>query len=179
MTIQNNLLTIDEIISKAKKMGSSLGHGDPKVHLAYLTKLRLLPQSIRKKVGNTIIGCYPEAVISQIKKIEELKASGLTYSQIRFQLNKPSIEQNFAFSQRPQLFAPNYNSLSFLIIGLILGFLLATHNNQPLAQNIAVPSEHLVKTVEATSSSSDPIYLIAIPEQNLYKLGQTNISFLK
>lgn len=169
-----NLLPIGQIIKAAKTAGVTFGHGDPKLHLAYLTKLRLLPQTIRRKIGDGISGCYPEYVVPLLAHIEDLRNKGLSYSQIKFQLDNP----------QPKIQAL-YNPLAFLIIGLILGFLLATNNNsykqnsQPLGQSINTLPDNLVKTVQASNSASDPIYLIAIPQQNLYKLGQTNISFLK
>jgi len=192
--MQNNLLTIEEIISRTKKSGTFLGHGDPKVHLAYLTKIRLLPQTIRRKVNNKIVGCYPESVPSLLQKIENLRSSGLTYSQIRFQLSNGQVVQTPAFSFRSVTneLAPikNYsNGLAFLMIGLILGFLLAHNNSGGLVSTAKAAtvtnlptdatSQSIIKVVNGDNSSSDPIYLIAIPQQNLYKLGKTDINSLK
>lgn len=181
--MQNNLLTIDEVITKARKSGATLGHGDPKVHLAYLTKLRLLPQAIRRKIADKIVGCYPENVLTTIKKIEELKSAGLSYSQIRYQLSAGSpVVPNFA-PVYPQ--NDRFSSLAFLLIGLILGFLLATNfsgNAIKTAQATALPentNSTLVKIESSQNPGSEPIYLIAIPNENLYKLGKTDINLLK
>lgn len=183
--MQNNLLAIDEIISRAKKSGAALGHGDPKVHLAYLTKIRLLPQAARKKIGNRISGCYPEYVVPLLRKIEELKSGGLTYAQIRLQLASPeSAKSPMAtnYSSAPTSSSP----LTFLLIGLLLGFLLASNypaGSVKIAATATLPANtntnSLIKVVSANNSGSDPIYLIAIPNQNLYKLGTTNINLLK
>lgn len=184
--MQNSLVAIEEIISRARKSGATLGHGDPKVHLAYLTKLRLLPQTIRRKIGDKIVGCYPEQVLTTLKKIEELKSSGLSYAQVRYQLNSPTPPvPNFTPSY--DLSADRYSPLVFLIIGLILGFLLAvntrnsTSTSNPTAATLPpeTGSERVVQAVTSAHSQSEPIYLIAIPDQNLYKLGKTNINLLR
>lgn len=182
--MQNNLLAIDEIIARARKSGTFLGHGDPKVHLAYLTKIRLLPQTLRRKIGTKIVGCYPEQILTTLKKIEELKSSGLSYSQIRYQL-QGSAPVLPGFLPVYPLTHDRYSSLAFLLIGLILGFLVATNysgGNIKMAQATALPENTnttLVKVESGQTSSPEPIYLIAIPEQNLYKLGETNINLLK
>lgn len=215
--MQNNLITIEEIISQARKSGTFLGHGNPKVHLAYLTKIRLLPQAIRRKVDGRIVGCYPEFVLSLLNRIEELKTKGLTYSQIRFQLNsneimdkrygtkdkiKDKIKEKRNWTDSTTFISPSSYPLSnifnpssgtnpvvFLLIGLILGFLLAANNNansparqqnnQSLAQTIDAVPKHSIETVQTNNPSPDPIYLIAIPEKNLYKLGKTDINYLR
>lgn len=211
MTTQNNLLPISEIIRQAQKSGATLGHGDPKIHLAYLTKIRLLPQAVRRKVDGQIVGCYPESVVPLLKKIEEMKQAGLTYSQIKFQIHntglvksemgnrkldtKAEIENwgyhlSSHFSPQnltSQLSSPTSNGFAFLLIGLLLGFLLAVNNHTvPASQQsttASLPTNNnvspVIKLVNGENSSSDPIYLIAIPNQNLYKLGKTDINLLR
>lgn len=183
--MDENLLTIDKIIKKARLMGASFGHGDPKVHLAYLTKLRILPQSIRRKVQGKIQGCYPESVVSTILKAEELKNSGLTYSQVRWQLTNPIL--------------PNYNySLLnqglLLIVGLLLGFLVGTGQLKApafdLENKVALSSSRIdndVRTYIKLMSDGNAgrvnrdVYLIAVPNfenGNLYRVGKINIENL-
>ena len=168
-----NLLPIDQIVKKARQSGTALGHGDPKIHLAYLTKLKLLPQAIRRKIGEKIQGCYPDYILPLLSKIENLRSKGLSYSQIRFQLNE---NQTLV---TPQYATSNNQSLAFLIIGLILGFLLATTNANPSYKPAEIPTTDFQKVVSNQNSSSDPIYLLAIPNQNLYKLGKININELR
>lgn len=203
--MQNKLLSISETIAQAKKSGAYLGHGDPKVHLAYLTKIRLLPQAIRRKAGDKIIGFYPDYVVLLVSKIEGMRASGLTYSQIRYQLQNETQDSSSGIQVRKQesgskVFpvssfqypvsfpgssilnpASVSNGLAFLLIGLILGFLLANNNNLTTkSAQAAIPvqtDDSIVKKVYASDNpGSDPIYLIAIPDQNLYKLGKANIN---
>ncbi len=167
--LSDQLIPINQIAKMA---------GTDKIHLAYLTKLRLIPQTIRRKVGNKITGCYPENVISLIPKIEELKNMGLTYSQIRYELNEiPKPLQGKQESSNP---------LAFLIIGLVLGYVLFslnTINNSMVPKNTqaVMAAETLPEKNPIITTSQDgdqPIYLIAIPNKNLYKLGQTNLTSL-
>lgn len=198
--MQNNLLAINEVISRARKSGVFLGHGDPKVHLAYLTKIRLLPQTVRRKIGDRIVGCYPEYVIPLLSKIEEMKSARLTYSQIKYQLQNQTqdpgklpfssspLPASFLESHYPNPLSGSHSSITFLFIGLILGFLLAVNsNNSALVPNrqisATLPENHnsqpAIRIVEGGNATTDPIYLIAIPNQNLYKLGKTDINLLK
>lgn len=141
--------------------------GTDKIHLAYLTKLRLIPQTIRRKVRNKITGCYPEKVISLIPKIEELKNMGLTYSQIRYELNNSG-------SGMPKQTQHDTSSLAFLVIGLVLGYILFSLNS---VNNPMVP-KNTQAVMAAEIPKDQPIYLLAVPSKNLYKLGQTNLTSL-
>ncbi len=209
----DQLLPIDQIIKQSRKAGLTFGPGDPKIHLAYLTKLRLLPQTIRRKVAGEICGCYPESVIHTLKLIEELKDKGLTYSQIRFRLqnetrsstnlidpkpvmateileNYPSPSGPLSRSPYPLLLS-NSNNIAFLLIGLFLGFLIAGANKSTLLSfptasrpltiadntyHLNSDSSELVTLTSHSPTSQGPIYLIAIPNQNLDKLGKVDIN---
>lgn len=138
--------------------------GVSKIHLAYLTKLRLIPQTIRRKVDGAITGCYPESVLKQLQKIEGMKDRGLTYSQIRFAINSPAA-LNF-----------NINGPAFLIIGLVLGYIVANLRVSAPTAVASVPAD--TKLTVRHETQSDPVYLIAIPEKNLYKLGKLDINSL-
>ena len=142
-----------------------------RVHLAYLTKLRLIPQTIRRKINDKITGCYPDSVIPLIRRVEELKDRGLTYSQIKFQLQPEIIQPNFAQAPtyQPVSASHNSNAFAFLIIGLLIGYLLAINNVRP----------ETVRPVSADAPKiSEPIYLIPVSKQNLDKFGTININDL-
>lgn len=148
--MEKNLLPIGQIAKTVKT---------DKIHLAYLTKLGLLPQTIRRKIAGKMTGCYPDWAVSQIRKIEDLKNSGLAYSQIK--------------TPAPVY---NLNPLALLIIGLLLGYILATSNPSTslrASQQLATSFPPLDET-----SSTMLKVLIAVPKQNLYKLGQININEL-
>ncbi len=90
------------------------------------------------------------------------------------------------------------HNLLFLLIGLFLGYLLAftagNHQNQLNADNLSYRSNSLISNrpgspVDESASqvltivnagnekntNNEPIYLIAVPKQNLEKLGKTTI----
>lgn len=176
--METNLLPIGQTINAAKNVGVTFGHGDPKVHLAYLTKLRLLPQTIRRKWGNKITGCYPSTVVETLKKIEVLKNQGLPYSQIRYMLNqKPA---NVVPATLP---ATNSPAVAFLLIGLVLGYILASLPKQAFTPSAVINAPEADVTsaqkglVLSTGIDSEPqpIYLIVIPDKNLYKLGKISL----
>lgn len=162
-------------------MGVSFGRGNPKVHLAYLTKLRILPQAVRRKIDGKIQGCYPQSAISTIQRAEELKNSGLTYSQVRWQLSSAT---NYAV-------LPNYNlnQILLLVVGLLLGYLIGTRQyiapssglgtaaalaNSPIDRNTQV----YVKLITA-DYQDDLIAVPALsPKENLYRLDKVNIDSL-
>ena len=156
--VATNLLPISQIIKQARIMGANFGFGDPKTHLAYLTKLHLLPQASRKKIGQDIVGCYPEYVVDLLMKIEGLRAQGLTYPQIKFKLENPVGNQPYV--------------VAFLIVGLILGYLLgmqrgSTINSIGSETALTVPAQITIVSDRAGGSF-----------QNLYRLGKVDLSGL-
>lgn len=143
--METNLLPISQVAKLART---------DKIHLAYLTKLRLIPQTIRRKVDGKISGCYPLEVIDKLQKIEVLKNKGLSYPQIKWELEQPKPAFNFNWNVSP---------LAFLFIGLILGYLLSGGN-----KSSAVPSA-------VAGDLPKEIYLLTVPDQNLYKIGKINL----
>ena len=142
-----NLLPIGQVVKLT---------GTDKTHLAYLAKLRLIPQAIRRKVGDKIAGCYPLEVIDKVQKIETLKNKGLSYSQIKWELNDSKPAFNFNWNVSP---------LVFLFIGLILGYLLSGGNKTPAV------------TPAVAADLPKEVYLLTIPNQDLYKIGKINVKF--
>lgn len=139
-------------------MGANFGFGDPKTHLAYLTKLHLLPQTVRRKIGTEIAGCYPDYVADLLLRIESLRASGLTYPQIKYKLENP------ASNNQPY-------ALAFLVIGLILGYLLGVQKSPIInssGQTIAVAIPAEITILGARTNTY----------QNLYKLGKIDLTSL-
>lgn len=211
--MQDQLIPIDQIVQIAQQQGVTFGHGSPKIHLAYLTKLRLLPQTVRRKIGRNIKGCYPTSVIATLQKIEQMKNSGLTYSQIKYQLSN-FVQTNSHSSSHPEIgrlvsAEPNLSiitsgsGLAFLAVGLLLGYLLTNANPPSSAGSVAIRSQlvpskaegsvestNLVKNQnqqeiyqlttirESASEATEPIYLIAMPKQNLDRLGKMDINSL-
>jgi len=81
---ENNLISIDEVISRAKRLGVDFGKGDPRERLRYLTKLGLLPHAKRKSFnGQPSQGAYPEYVIELLKEIDEKIKAGKSIQEIK------------------------------------------------------------------------------------------------
>ena len=74
---ENNLISIDDFISRAKKLGVDFGPGNPKERLRYLTKIGLLPHVKRKSFnGQSPNGAYPEYVIELLVEIDKKIKAG-------------------------------------------------------------------------------------------------------
>jgi DNA-binding transcriptional MerR regulator len=201
------LITIDQLIERAKNRGVNFGKGSPKIHLSYLSSLGIIPPAQKRKVGNQITGCYEEQTLNTIEKIESWKEAGLTYSQIKVRLetealsnDKPleNLKNYVAVSAGSYIRSTSAHNLVFLLIGLFLGYLLAftgvNHQNQLNADKLSSRSNNLmsntstspvdestsqvltiVNTERGKNANAEPIYLIAVPKQNLEKLGKTTI----
>ncbi len=149
----SKLIPISQLLHQAKLRGINLGSGHPKTHLTYLSEIGLLPPAIRRKNAGSLEGHYPIDALDTLEKIESLKSQGLSYHQIKNQLNTPSsVPPSPSFS----------NSLAFLLIGLILGYLLAL--NRP---TITPPQP------VALDKTDQSLYLISIPKEklNFQKIG--------
>lgn len=151
--LSDQLIPINQIAKIAKT---------DKIHLAYLTKLRLIPQTIRRKIDNAVTGCYPASVVPVIAQIEDLKNRGLSYSQIKYELH------------RDQPVPVQQNQTAFLIIGLILGYILFSINSIKTTS----PETNPIVTTVTNPNEKQPIYLLAYPDKNFYKVGTTNFTSL-
>ena len=70
------LITIEEFIDRAKKVGYKFGKGDPKNRLRYLTKTGILPHAIRLQAKETdahTSGYYPETALQLLLSAQKLK----------------------------------------------------------------------------------------------------------
>lgn len=152
-----NLLSIEKFIDLGRRNGAGFGEGDPKIHLAYLTRLGILPQTVKRKINGEMTGCYPENAINIVLKVEQMKSKGMTYSQIAKLLSVIPANAGIQLAGRqPHLMTADEldarlrghdaiemshaknlisnPSFLYLIIGLLFGFLLSTLNSQGLAQ---------------------------------------------
>ena len=86
MNNNNNekLISIDEVIILAKKMGVDFGNGDPRHRLRYYTKIGLLPHAQRKCFNNhSPEGAYDESVIDLLLEIDKKIKSGKSIQTIK------------------------------------------------------------------------------------------------
>lgn len=180
------LLPINEFIKEARRQGASFGSGDPKVHLAYLTKLGILPNATKRKINGELQGCYDQELIMKVLEVQELKDKGMTYSQIAKSVDNKSLKvmeptplslfnpntSNFILHMKPSNFA-------YLALGLVIGVLVSTLNTSGLNAMNQTPSLSLGQPIEIKNQTGEPeLYMIAVPKQNLDKLGKTNINSL-
>jgi hypothetical protein len=113
----NNLITIDELVRAATLRGVNFDGADPKTRIAYLTKLRLLPNAIKRKSGNQLIGHYPISAVETLDQIEKAKASGASYCDLKPTTSLPTI------SYQP---SANFSYLAAtLLAGIILGIFIS------------------------------------------------------
>lgn len=159
--MDNNLITIDKLITQT---------GTTKTHLAYLTKLGILPNAVKRKINGAIIGCYPQDSVNKIAEIQQMKNQGITYSQISKTtptsiktLKQVQGDTEFLIKIKPSNFA-------YLTLGLIIGILVSTLNTSGLA------AMKQANNIELNDKSG--VYLIKVPKQNLDKLERTNINYL-
>ncbi len=174
------LIPIDKIIRLAREAEVTFGFGNPRVHLAYLAKLHLIPPAIRRKTTDgRVAGCYSESVINTLIKIENLKNQGLNYSQIKAQLN--TINSSLQVQANKFNLALAFSGPVFLFMGVVIGYLLATTSNNSRQLPIAVlPENDYQKVLRSAPLSNDnqTIYVTSGPNQTLYKLGGIDLTSL-
>ncbi|MEK7595455.1 MAG: hypothetical protein AAB443_02615 [Patescibacteria group bacterium] len=86
---KEQLISIEELIKKAKKRGVIFGKTDPYNRLRYYTKISLLPHMERRKAKNgDIKAFYPASSLEKLIKIESLKLQGLTNEAILVEMDK-------------------------------------------------------------------------------------------
>lgn len=122
-----NLISIDELIKRAKEMGIDFGGGDPKNRLRYYVKLGLLPNAKRKRFNNNAQpeGAYPEWVLERLWQIHEKIKEGKSIQEIKREFTEkttPTSSPPITYSDRGGAkFNLNWQILRKLF-PLILGF---------------------------------------------------------
>jgi DNA-binding transcriptional MerR regulator len=119
MNNNNNekLISFDEIIILAKKMGVDFGNGDVRQRLRYYTKMGLLPHAQRKCFNNNSPqGAYPESVIDLLVDIDKKIKSGKSIQKIKREIEEErekrekTKERLFEVSFAPSLPRDIYNT---------------------------------------------------------------------
>jgi len=105
---RDNLISIEEVISQAKKLGIDLGKGNPRERLRYLTKIGLLPHAKRKSFnGRPPNGAYPKYVIALLKEIDKEVKAGKSIQEIKRERAKREREKE------ERLLSELYNSPAY------------------------------------------------------------------
>lgn len=109
---QEKLISVKEVIKKARARGFDFGRGKPTNLLYYYTKKGLLPGASRVSVfgvkGHTV-GCYPATVVDTMLRIQSLRQSGMSMAYIQTALVTP----------KQQLVT--VRELVFALVGAVLG----------------------------------------------------------
>lgn len=83
------LISIEEVIERAREKGVDFGKGDPKNRLRYYTKIGLIPHAKRKSFnGAPPTGAYPENVIERLVEIDREIKEGKSVQQIKKEMEK-------------------------------------------------------------------------------------------
>jgi DNA-binding transcriptional MerR regulator len=83
------LISIDEVIERAKRLGVDFGKGDPRNRLRYYVKIGLLPHAKRKAFKNKFPeGAYPEEIVWKLFEIDRMIKAGKGILQIKKELEE-------------------------------------------------------------------------------------------
>jgi hypothetical protein len=121
--MEKDLLSLEQIIEKAKELGVEFGKGDPYNRLRYYTKIGWLPHMERKLDEETessvTRGHYPKWVLKRLLLIENLKKKGLTNEQVAKKLettNKIQAITDYLKAPQTRQKIATYASLIILLI---------------------------------------------------------------
>lgn len=88
------LISIDELIERAKKLGIDFGKGNPRNRLRYYAKLGLIPPAKRKSFdGSPPVGAYPESVLKTLFEIDRKIKEGKEILMIKKELENEKKEK--------------------------------------------------------------------------------------
>ncbi len=84
-----NLISIDEVINQAQKLGVVFGNGDPRNRLRYYTKIGLLSHAQRKSFNNNHPeGAYPGDVVALLIEIDRKIKAGKSIQTIKREIKE-------------------------------------------------------------------------------------------
>jgi DNA-binding transcriptional MerR regulator len=88
------LISIDEVIERAKRLGVDFGKGDPRNRLRYYVKIGLLPHAKRKAFKNKFPeGAYPEEIVWKLFEIDRMIKAGKGILQIKKEMEEKEKER--------------------------------------------------------------------------------------
>jgi len=161
--MEEKLISIEELIKRAKSLGVDFGKGDPKNRLRYYTKLGLIPHAKRKCFQSRFpSGAYPESVLKTLLKIDKELKKGKTIQEIKKEFEKEKILKEREILPQKEFvlpkskFLPVKKIIALALLPLILFMLTATQEIKPkefLSSLLAVLQE---KFKLAQISSSPP-----------------------
>jgi hypothetical protein len=102
LKMENNkekLISINEVIERAKKLGVDFGKANPKNRIRYYVKLGLLPNVQRKifKKNGKPEGAYPEEIVWRLFEIDRKIKEGKTILEIKKEMEEKNSEKEKIF----------------------------------------------------------------------------------
>ena len=90
-----NLISIDEVIIRAQKLGVDFGSGDPRNRLRYYTKIGLLPYAQRRSFNNNNLpqGAYPADVVKLVVEIDRQLKNGKSIQELKRKIKEKQEEK--------------------------------------------------------------------------------------
>jgi len=81
---KEKIISIEELIERARALGVDFGKGDPKNRIRYYTKIGIFPHAQRKKInGKPSQGVYPESALNLLLEIDKQLKQGKTVQDIK------------------------------------------------------------------------------------------------
>ena len=162
-----NYLTVNQLISLVKAQGLTFGSAAPKVHLAYLSKLGLIPGAVKRKYNGEMVGHYPSDTLTTLQEIQEMKNKGISYSDMKFFNSSPTTNV-----QLPVTKIGNFQFLNYIVpvliftLGILFGYFLGLGKSSQSIRNLPL-----------ADGENQSIYLMTIDNlpKNLYKLGSIKL----
>jgi hypothetical protein len=90
------LISINEVIERAKKLGVDFGKADPKNRIRYYVKLGILPNAKRKifRKNGKPEGAYPEEIVWKLFELDRKIKAGKTILEIKKEIEEKEIKRD-------------------------------------------------------------------------------------
>jgi len=177
---KENLISIDEVIRRAKNLGVDFGKGDPRNRLRYYVKIGLLPHAKRKVFKNNLPeGAYPEEIVWKLFEIDRMIKAGKGILQIKRELKEkerekekifvlPKVETKVFEKQKSRIWFVKQLSILFVII-FIVYFVIAKFNFQKsISYFIATMSKNFEKLAQVPTEVETKKETFEFPETEPY-----------
>ena len=175
------LISIDEVIERAKKLGVDFGKGNPRNRLRYYVKIGLLPHAKRKVFKNNLPeGAYPEEIVWKLFEIDRMIKAGKGILQIKREMEEreqkerekvfvlPKIESKVFVKKKSKIWFVKPLSL-FFVITFVTYFLFAKFNFQKsVSYFLATMTKNFEKLVQAPTETETKEETFEFPETEPY-----------
>jgi len=174
------LISIDEVIERAKKLGVDFGKGDPRNRLRYYVKIGLLPHAKRKVFKNNLPeGAYPEDIVWKLFEIDRMIKAGKGILQIKREMEEreqkerekvfvlPKIESKVFVKKKPKILFLKLLSLLFVIV-FVVYFSTKFSFQKSVSYFLATMAKNFEKLVQAPIEVETKKEAFEFPETEPY-----------